>query len=131
MTKLPVRLRAALWWLVPLVALAGIIGWETDWGRAVETSPQLAEAVEPKPVTAALLPEYEIAGGVATRTATVERTLFNPTRRPAPQGSGEGGAGRMKRGQFVLTGTIQVDGKGTALLREVAGNKSRRVQAGE
>ena len=37
----------------------------------------------------------------------------------------------MKRGQFALTGTLLIDGKNTAFLRELAGNKSRRVQAGE
>jgi hypothetical protein len=38
---------------------------------------------------------------------------------------------RMQRGQFALTGTMIVDGKSTAFLREVAGGKSRRVQTGE
>jgi hypothetical protein len=93
--------------------------------------PEAPEAVEPKPVAAALLPEFEIPGGVASRAETVERTLFNPTRRPAPQMAQEGGASRMKRGQFALTGTLLIDGKNTAFLREVAGNKSRRVHAGE
>jgi hypothetical protein len=130
MDKLSIPLQSALWWLLPLVALAGMFGWETDWGRAIETRPEPMEAIEPKAVATALLPEFEIAGGVATRTETVERTLFNPTRRPAPQAQ-EGAASRMKRGQFALTGTLLVDGKNTAFLREVAGNKPRRVQAGE
>jgi len=130
MNKLSMQLRAALWWLLPLAALAALIGWETDWGRAVETRPQPPEAIEPKPVAVALLPEYAIDGGVAARTETVQRTLFNPTRRPAPSPA-QTGTARMQRGQFALTGTIVVDGKSTALLREVSGNKSRRVQAGE
>ncbi len=37
----------------------------------------------------------------------------------------------MKRGQFALTGTLLVEGKNTAFLREIAGNKARRVHAGE
>ena len=41
-----------------------------------------------KPVVTALLPEYAIAGGTAARAETVERTLFNPTRRPAPVAGG-------------------------------------------
>ena len=61
----------------------------------------------------------------------VERTLFNPTRRPAPAAAQEGAAARLKRGQFALTGTMVVEGKSTAFLRELAGNKARRVQAGE
>ena len=131
MNKLSMPVRAALWWLLPLVALAAMFGWETDWGRAVEMQRETTEAIEPKPVVTALLPEFEIPGGVAARTETVERTLFNPTRRPAPQTAQEGGPSRMKRGQFALTGTLLIDGKNTAFLREVAGNKSRRVLAGE
>jgi hypothetical protein len=107
-----------------------VIGWETDWGRAVEKHPQPAEAIAPKPVVASLLPEFTIAGGVAARTETAQRTLFNPTRRPAPAVS-QVGAERLQRGQFALTGTMLVDGKSTAFLRELAGNKARRVQAGE
>ena len=131
MNDLAARLRATYWWLLPLVVLAALIGWETDWGREVETPAPAPEAVTPKPVVAVLLPEYEIVGGVATRTETVQRTLFNPTRRPAPPVAPEGAANRLQRGQFALTGTMQVDGKSTAFLREVAGNRSRRVQQGE
>ena len=131
MNKLSMPLRAALWWLLPLVALGAMFAWETDWGRSVEKEPETTETIEPKPVVTALLPEFEIPGGVGARTETVERTLFNPTRRPAPQTAQEGGPSRMKRGQFALTGTLLIDGKNTAFLREVAGNKPRRVQSGE
>ena len=131
MDKLSMPLRSALWWLLPLVALAAMFGWETDWGRSVEKQPEVTEAIQPKPVVTALLPEYEIPGGVTARTETVERTLFNPTRRPAPQSAPDSAPSRMKRGQFALTGTLLIDGKNTAFLREVAGNKPRRVHAGE
>ena len=124
------RLRAALWWLLPLAALAATLGWETDWGRAVETRPPTALAIAPKPVAVSLLPEYAIAGGTAARTETVERTLFNPTRRPAPALAQESAQPRMQRGQFSLTGTTMANGKNTAFLREATG-KSRRVQAGD
>ena len=124
------RFRAALWWLLPLAALATIIGWETDWGRAVETRRSPPEAIAPKPVAVALLPEYAITGGTTARAETVERTLFNPTRRPAPVLAQEGAQPRMQRGQFALTGTTVADGKSTAFLREATG-KSRRVQAGD
>jgi hypothetical protein len=131
MNDFSARLRAALWWLLPLAALAVMIGGETDWGRAVDKRPQPAEPIPPTPVAASLLPEYAIPGGVAARTETVQRTLFNPTRRPAPAAAPENAAARIQRGQFALTGTTIVDGKNTAFLREVAGNKSRRVHAGE
>ena len=50
----------------------------------------------------ALLPEYAIDGGAAARTETVQRTLFNPTRRPAPTLAADKAPGRMQRGQFAL-----------------------------
>jgi len=131
MNNLSTRLHAAVWWLLPLAALAAMVGWETDWGRAIDKLPQPALAAAPKPVVASLLPEYTIAGGMAVRTEMVQRTLFNPTRRPAPAAAQDGAAARLQRGQFALTGTIVVDGKSTAFLREVAGNRARRVQAGE
>jgi hypothetical protein len=131
MNNLAARFGAVLWWALPLAALAALLGWETDWGSAVESIPQPAEATAPEPVVASLLPDYVIAGGVAARAETVQRTLFNPTRRPAPPMAQDGGPGRLQRGQFALTGTTVAQGKNTAFLREVAGNKSRRVQAGE
>jgi len=132
MNKLSMPVKPALWWLVPLVALVATFGWETDWGRTVDKGPEPAAPAESKAVGTALLPEYEIPGGIAARTETVERTLFNPTRRPAPQVAQDGsGPSQMKRGQFALTGTMLIEGKNTAFLREVAGNKSRHVHAGE
>ncbi len=130
MTDLSARIHSALWWLVPLVALAAIIGWETRWGSAFERRPAPAEPIAPKPVVSSLLPEYAIVGGTGASTEMIQRTLFNPTRRPAPAAP-EAGAGRLQRGQFALTGTLIIDGKSTAYLREVAGNKPRRVLAGD
>ncbi len=131
MNRLGIQVQAALWWLLPLAGLAAVIGWETDWGRAMEKRPQPAEAIAPKPVVISLLPDFAIAGGVAARTETAQRTLFNPTRRPAPPAAPDAAAMRLKRGQFALTGTMVVEGKSTAYLREVASNKSQRVRAGE
>jgi len=130
MTDLTGQLRAALWWLVPLVVLALVIGWETGWGKAFVRHPAAAEPIAPKPVVASVLPDYAISGGPAAHTEMVQRTLFNPTRRPAPVAPTVE-VGRMQRGQFALTGTLLIDGKSTAYLRELQGNKSRRVLAGD
>ena len=131
MSTLGNQVHAALWWLLPLAGLAAVIGWETDWGRALETHPPPTEAIAPKPVVTSLLPEFTIEGGVAARTETAQRTLFNPTRRPAPPAVQDAAAMRLKPGQFALTGTMVVEGKSTAYLREVASNKFQRVRAGE
>ncbi|MEP7183362.1 MAG: hypothetical protein ABI886_14355, partial [Betaproteobacteria bacterium] len=124
--------RGVLWWVLPLAALVALIGFETDGGRALH-KPMAAEVpATPKPVTTALLPDFQVDGGLAARTDTVNRALFNPTRRPAPALVAENARTAMRRGQFALTGTIVVDGKNTAYLREtVAGGKSRRVVQGE
>jgi hypothetical protein len=131
MNDLAARLRAAAWWIVPLAALALVLGLETDWGRELRKTPPAAEPIAAKPVVTALLPDFEIPGGTAARSDTVARTLFNPTRRPAPTLAAEGAKPKIQRGQFTLTGTLVVDGKSTAFLRETSGGKSRRVIQGE
>jgi hypothetical protein len=130
MNDLTGQLRAVLWWLVPLVLIAVVIGWETGWGKGFTPHLPPPESVAPKPVVVSLLPDYTISGGAAAHTEMVQRTLFNPTRRPAPAAA-DAAAGRMQRGQFALTGTLVIDGKSTAYLKEVQGNKSRRVLAGD
>ena len=42
MNNLNARFGAALWWALPLAVLAALLGWETDWGNAVESVPQPA-----------------------------------------------------------------------------------------
>ena len=126
-----IRLRAALWWLVPLLVAAALVAWETNFGRELRLSPPPEEPVAPRPVVTSLLPEYAIAGGTAGLSDTVQRTLFNPTRRPAPVLLTDASKARMQRGQFALTGTMVIGGKNTAFLRETAGGKSRRVLQGD
>ena len=131
MTELSLRLRAALWWLVPLLVAGAVVAWETDFGRAIRKLPPPEEPIPARPVVTSLLPEFAIAGGTAARDETVQRTLFNPTRRPAPVLLVDAAKPRMQRGQFALTGTMVVGGKNTAFLRETAGGKSRRVLQGD
>ncbi len=123
--------RRALYWLLPLGALVLLIGWQTDFGHAW-TRPVPAElSVAPRPVDIAVLPEYRPAATPEANRDIVDRSLFNPTRRPAPVVVAEAAKSSMRRGQFTLAGTMVVDGKAVALLRETAGGKSRRVAQGE
>lgn len=131
MTSLNAFVRTSLWWLVPLGLLLVALGAETNWGRAVQKRPVAEPLPEPKPIAATLLPDFAIEGGVATRRETVDRTLFNPTRRPAPTPIAAAAQPRIQRGQFALTGTLVIDGKSTAFLREINGGKPRRVRQGE
>ncbi len=125
------RWRSRLWWLAPVLALGVLLGAELGWGRRVHRLPEPGPALEARPVTPALLPEYKIEGGLAGRVETVSRTLFNPTRRPAPTAVADAGRPQLQRGQFVLTGTSLAGDRGIAFLKEVAGGKSRTVRQGE
>ena len=132
MQALDARIRAWLIWVAPFAAVALLLGWETDWGRELKHVPQADTPVSPQPVTIALMPEFKLEGGTDVRREPVDRTLFNPPRRPAPPAPPPAPqVAAMQRGTFALTGTTMVDGKATALLREVNGGKIRRVQKGE
>jgi len=131
MSTIDARLRTWLVWAMPFVVIALLIGWETDWGRELKRVPPLESNVVANPVNVALLPEYKVDAGADGNRETVERTLFNPTRRPAPPAVAVAAKPTMQKGQFVLTGTTVVDRTATAFLREVSGGKSRRVSKGE
>jgi len=123
--------RGALVWIVPFAILALLLGWQTDWGRSLGRAPPAEAAVVPQPLSLALLPEYTPSATLDKNKDMVERTLFNPTRRPAPVAMAEAAKPRMQRGQFTLSGTIVAEGKTTVFLKEVQGGKSRRVAQGE
>jgi hypothetical protein len=125
------RARAWAWWLVPMLVLGLLVGWEIDWGRQLVRVPPAAVPLEPKPVAPMLLPDYAIEGGLPANSETVNRTLFIATRRPAPVVAGEGGPRSFKAGQFQLVGTTMNGNQNVAFLKEVAGGKSHAVRQGE
>jgi len=125
------QLRGALWWIVPLALVVALLGWETDFGHALRRSPAPLAAHPGGPVTASMLPDFEISGGLASRTQTIDRPLFTPTRRPAPPAVIAAPKSAMQRGQFALTGTFMIDGQNAAILREINGGRSRRVLQGD
>jgi len=126
------NVRALLWWVAPALALVALVGIETDWGGQLHRLPAAPQAIEPKPVVPTLLPEYRVDGGVASLNETVDRTLFNPTRRPAPPATASGeGEKKVQSGQFILTGTTLAGDRSIAFLKEVAGGKARTVRKGD
>ncbi len=131
MNAFALRWRSGLWWLLPSLALAVLLGFEIDWGRRMHRLPDPPAAIEARPVSPALLPEYKVDGGLAAHAETVNRTLFNPTRRPAPALAADTGRKQLQRGQFLLTGTTVAGDRSIAFLKEVAGGKSRTVRQGE
>ena len=131
MNTLTSSLRSALVWAVPFAALVLLLLWQTDWGRAFARTPPPETAAAAQPLSIALLPEYTPRATAESSRDVVERTPFNPTRRPAPSAVADAAKPKLQRGQFTLAGTLMVDGKATAYLREVQGGKSRRVAQGE
>ena len=126
-------MRSVLPWGIAFAIVVGALGYETNWGRSIDPDPVATTVPHAAPVTVSLLPEYKIAGGTATRKETVDRVLFNPTRRAAPPAvqTAGGGPGAMQKGVYTLTGTTVVGNVATAFLREVKGGKSHTVHQGE
>jgi hypothetical protein len=131
MNALQSNMRGWLLWVLPFAALLALIGWQTQWGERWHWQVPAESVATPQKVAAAVLPEYHPKETPDTNHDIVERTLFNPTRRPAPAAVAETAKPRLQRGQFALSGTMVVDGKATAFLRETAGGRSRRVTQGE
>ena len=125
------RLRGWMLWLVPLVALALVVAWETDWGRQIVRVPSTPAPVEPKPLATAALPDYQIEGGLAAHSETVQRTLFNATRRPAPPLAVDEGPRQIARGAFQLMGTTVTGDRNIAFLKEISNGKTRVVRQGD
>ena len=132
MSPIASRLASVTLWVVPVAILAAVIGLETDWGRALRPALPADAPVSPAPVTAAILPGTSLVGGLDTLSATVERPLFNATRKPAPPAIVEAPKATIQRGQFTLTGTLVTDKAAIAFLRETGGaGKARSVRKGE
>ena len=131
MNTLQSSARGAIVWIAPFALLALLLAWQTDWGRAFARTPPPDTPAQAQPLSVALLPEYQPSSTPDKSRDAVDRTLFNPTRRPAPVAAAEVAKPKIQRGQFTLAGTIVVDGKTTAFLKEVNGGKSRRVGQGE
>jgi hypothetical protein len=125
------RVRGWMAWVLPVAALMLLIGWETDWGRQIVRVPSTPLAAEPKPVTAAVLPDYEINGGLPAHAETVQRTLFNATRRPAPVLAADDGPRQIVRGKFLLMGTTVSGERSIAFLKDVGNGKTRVVRQGD
>ena len=106
MSTIVARIAVISAWLVPFALLGAIIGAETDWGREIRRPPPPEAPVAPAPVATSILPGSSLVGGLDTLSATVERPLFNATRRPAPAAVAEAPKPTIQRGQFALTGTM-------------------------
>ncbi|MEO8485279.1 MAG: hypothetical protein ABI585_02980 [Betaproteobacteria bacterium] len=132
MSALDPRHSRWLAWLAPFTVLALAIGVETGWGNDLGGAPPEPAAVAPAPVTTAVVPEFRIEGGLDAMKSTVDRPLFNASRRPAPPAVAEAQKPVIQRGQYLLTGTLITDKGAVAFLKETSGNgKARSVRKGD
>lgn len=115
-----------LLWGAVVAGLAVVLVLESQYGgsKAGEGPRPPAKAAEAK-----LLPAFRLAPDQLAGTQTLERPLFVPGRRPAPAAA-EGGAGAIKKGQFVLQGTTVVGSLSIAMLKEVSTGEIHRVEKG-
>jgi hypothetical protein len=121
-----------LWWVPFAVALAAVIGWETDWGEALFKPAEVSPAPVGKVVTPSLLPEYKASPEPEAYAEVVDRPLFSPTRRQAPPPPPpEPPKQVMQTGQYALTGTVQVGDKMYAFLRGTRDGKGIRAAQGD
>jgi general secretion pathway protein N len=124
---------AERYWLTALLSLgiaasAGVVAWQTDFGRALVGAPKISTASQRAATETKLAPAFALPPLESAYSEMRDRPLFIPTRRPAPQGTGAQVA--MKKGQFRLTGTTVSEQISVAYLFEAATNKTHRVNKG-
>lgn len=112
-----------------IAALAAVIGYETDWGRKIHPNPKIVATTASKSNDTAMLPAISMPAIDSAFKDSVERPLFNPTRRPPPPVVATL-APQMKRGQYKLSGTVMNNEAPYAFLVEVATGKGVRVAQG-
>ena len=120
---------ARVWWGVPLIALAALVAWEMQRGKALDARLAAPPAVIADSVVVALLPEYRLAGEAAALDQTVSRPLFTPTRKPAPPPGAA--APQMPVRRYLLLGTTLSQEGRFAFLKDAAGPRSRLVRKGD
>lgn len=122
----PAPTRIALPLLVLALAAAGIAyGWQP--APAQRPTPRL----EPAPTAAAALPSLPTLPALKDLTATIQRPLFEPSRRmPAAPVAAAAPAGPLVLGKYRLLGIVSAGGKRSAVLAPLEGGGSRLLAAG-
>lgn len=120
-------------WLALCFALVIVILFEMRAPTKAVRSKTSNQAMKIAPI--ALSPELSLPPLAETYAETTARPILSPTRRPAPPPPAVAAAvapkPAMKRGQFMLIGVTITKEKTIALLRELAGGKTLRVERGQ
>lgn len=111
------------------VVLAGVIGFETGWGKAIRPAPAAASGATRSTDMVAVLPAYALPPLDVAFKETGERPLFSTSRRPSS--AGQAAVPVMKKGQFKLTGTSVNADQSVAFLLETASGKTHWLRKGK
>lgn len=112
-----------------MLALLGVIGYETNWGSSLRPTPVTAVGQVARSGDTSLLPVFALPAIDTGFKETADRPLFLPTRRPVPILIGAVQP-TMKKGQFRLAGTVVNQDLPYAFLVEIATGKGMRVAKG-
>jgi len=110
------------------LVLAIVIALEVAFGPNLGRIMEAGQGRRAVPAEARLLPPLAAAGSELTYPETVDRPLWVPTRRPAPEAPA---AANVQKGQYILQGVIVVGDNRVAMLREKSSGKVHRVEAGK
>lgn len=110
-------------------AAAAVIGFETDWGRAIRPASPVAASGAKGAEMVAILPGFSLQSLDSGFKESAERPLFSPTRRPPS--AGPASVPVMKKGQFKLTGTSVNAEQSTVFLLETANGKTHYLAKGK
>jgi hypothetical protein len=128
-------LRIAL--VVIAAALAGVLGWMTDWGQDFyETDAQAAAKVTAKADATSVLPDFKLSPESNAYAQIADRPLLNPTRKPAPTQAlvavaPEPPKPQIRRGLYQLVGIADYGSVKVAQVRELATRKVASVKVGD
>ncbi len=111
------------------LALALVIGLESDWGRRIRPPLPVPKPAQETRADYTIQPEFTLLPLEQGFAETTARPMFIPVRRPPPPPAPPKPA--MQKGQFVLLGALITKDKSIALLREVATGKAIRVEQGK
>ncbi len=123
-----------LFWSLMIGVLLGGVGLETDWGRQLRRPVMVPSLAAGNSGEGDVSPLFSLPALDVAYKETAERPLFVPARRPPPPPPPATAEPpprpAMRRGQFKLLGTIVNKDISLAYLKEIASNRTLRVDKG-
>ncbi len=119
------------------LALAGVLGWMTDWGQDfIEVDVASNAKVAAKADATSVLPDFKLSSEGNAYAQISERPLLNPTRKPAPTQAvvavaPEPPKPQIRRGLYQLVGVADYGNVKVAQVRELATRKVASVKVGD